>query len=151
MTRIKCPSEDWDTHTEQEEREACPHDSELLEKLDAYGHITYAVGFSDEDEDEDTGRGDWLACFDFYIHEDPDGVLRIAYHVVVDSDSGGFIDTPESGVVSVEQAPFNLPAQYLDVGMGFGTVWTDQELADAQACNERWNADISKAITKKGQ
>jgi hypothetical protein len=128
MTRIECPSEAWDRYCEDEERANTPTDDELTEQLDAYGHLTWVVGYSDEwTEDEVCGcvstwkggklvsgpeieggkcakcgkredRGDWLACFDFKTFDHPDDGLVIAYHVVVNSDSGGFIETCDSGV-----------------------------------------------------
>ena len=48
MTRIECPSESWDRHCEDEERSNTPTDNELIEQLDAYGHLTWVVGYSDE-------------------------------------------------------------------------------------------------------
>lgn len=53
------------------------------DKLDAYGHLTWTVG-----------NEDWIACFD---------ARRVAngieYHVVVNCESGGFIDTLEHRIV----------------------------------------------------
>lgn len=51
--------------------------------LDAFGHLTWTVG-----------NNDWIACFD--AERTPEG---IAYHVVVNCESGGFVDTLESGTV----------------------------------------------------
>ena len=58
-------------------------------ELDAYGHLTWTVGDSD-----------WLACLDVDIS--PCGRFY-AYHVVVDCESGGFTDTPESGRGPIEE------------------------------------------------
>ena len=44
MTRIECPSEAWDRYCEDEERANTPTDDELIEQLDAYGHLTWVVG-----------------------------------------------------------------------------------------------------------
>ena len=57
--------------------------------LDAYGHLTWTVGDSD-----------WIACFD--VDVSPCGRFY-AYEVVVDCDSGGFTDTPESGRGPIEE------------------------------------------------
>jgi hypothetical protein len=76
------PDEPWDV----------PTDEELLASLDAYGHLTYVTGFSDEwneDVSEDSDRGDWLACFDFKAWKHPSRGVLVAFHVVVNSDSGG--------------------------------------------------------------
>jgi hypothetical protein len=57
-------------------------------ELDAYGHLNWTVG-----------NEDWTACFD---------AIRVGgsvkYHVVVNCESGGFIDTIETGEHPVERA-----------------------------------------------
>lgn len=63
-------------------------------KLDAYGHLEWTVG-----------NEDWIACLDAILSPDRRNVL---YHVVVDSDSGGFTDTIEEGDVPVEDAVAHL-------------------------------------------
>ena len=176
---IECPSKAWDRHCEDEERAAFPSDEELLEQLDAYGHLTYVIGWSDEWSDDKicicptvwrrgkpvekpgfeaglcvkcTGRedrGDWLACFDFIVHTDSDGMTKVAYHVVVNSDSSGFIDEVESDVVVAKGPPFNLPSRYLDIGLDQDVSWTDEEVKDAVACNKKWNEDLAAAIKEE--
>ena len=176
MSRIRCPSEDWDTHCEQGERAMYPSDEELLKKLDAYGHLGYVVGFSDEWSEDNIcdcptvwepgkpvdkpeykddactkcggreNRGDWLACFDYFVHTDPDGVTKVAYHVVVNSDSGGFIDTLDQGVVKADKAPHDIVYYWMDVGMSNDTAWTEQEYADAIKCDKRWRKDLADSI-----
>lgn len=72
-----------------------PSDSEMLERLDAYGHLAYTVG-----------NEDWVACADFIVYIHPDhklGDILVAYHVVVDCESGGFIDTMSSGVLAADE------------------------------------------------
>lgn len=54
-----------------------------MSDLDAYGHLTWTVG-----------NDDWIACFD--ARRTPEG---IEYHVVVDCESGGFVDTLEHRTV----------------------------------------------------
>jgi hypothetical protein len=56
--------------------------------LDAYGHMEWTVG-----------NEDWIACFDAIRTAD-----GIAYHVVVDCESGGWIDTLDSGTIAVDDA-----------------------------------------------
>ena len=59
-------------------------------ELDAYGHLNWTVG-----------NDDWSACFDAILSEDR---LKVRYHVVVNCESGGFVDTIESGEVAIDQA-----------------------------------------------
>jgi len=172
-----CPSKDWDTYCEQQERAECPADEELIAHLDAYGHLSWVVGFSDEwpepgdnvcgcptiwrpnqpveKPEYDDGactscggrenRGDWLACFDFKAHEHPARGWLLAYHVIINSDSGGFVETVESAVVPLADAPLNLPDEYTDIGMQQGEQWTEKEIHEANEANERWNAAITAA------
>jgi len=76
---------EWEDYIKDEERKLMPSNDEMLSELDAYGHLNWTVG-----------NEDWLACFDAVRHDD-----RIAYHVVVDCESGGFTDTLEKGVIPV--------------------------------------------------
>lgn len=131
------------------------NETEAVNSLDAYGHLTYTLGFSDEGNDdvpEDSDRGDWLACFDFVVFTE-NGKVKVAYHAVVNSDSGGFIDTVEKGVVDADNAPFGLPETYLDCGFDQGAEWTEQEQTDAQECIAKWKLDLQAAIDdeKAGQ
>ena len=178
MSRIECPSEAWDRYIDGEERIAFPDDVWIFEnKLDAYGHMTWTVGFSDECSDDNIcdcptilgsskpvekpeydndgactkcagreNRGDWLACFDFHVFTDPDGTVKVAYHVLVNSDSGGFIDLGEESIVSADKAPINLPDYWASIGMEHGTMWTEEERCAADGCNERWNKALKSAI-----
>jgi hypothetical protein len=171
MTRIECPSEAWDRECEQEERANTPTNGELIEELDAYGHLTWVVGFNDEWAEDPRcecpkfeaceglvplckscahpeHRGDWFACFDFKISNHVEKGLVIAYHAVVNSDSGGFIDTGESGVVPLSKAPFNLPDYWASIGMDDGTPWTVDECKAVEICNDRWNKDLISEIAR---
>ena len=78
-------------------------DEELLKRCDAYGHLTWTLG-----------NDDWMACFDAVREGD-----RIAYHAVVNCESGGFIDTVEKGVVPVSEAEklIELPSSFIDAGI----------------------------------
>lgn len=60
------------------------------DELDAYGHLTWTVG-----------NEDWIACFDAILSPDRTKVL---YHVVVNCESGGFVDTIESGECDLASA-----------------------------------------------
>lgn len=91
--------------TADEERLA-EFETALRETLDAYGHLTWTVG-----------NEDWLACADASVGRF-DGDLYLAWHVVVDCESGGFTDTLESGFLKIEpgcKAPFGVLAHFLDI------------------------------------
>jgi hypothetical protein len=142
--------------------------------LDAYGHLSYVVGWSDEwredvteleviakaasgdltDEeieneaqDVDMGdRGDWLACVDIDRRGD-----WVGYHVVVNSDSGGFIDTIEQGVLTVAEARDQLPGlleTYDDVGsehlVNDGQWYTKEERGECLAAVKRWKQHVEE-------
>ena len=148
MTRIKCPSEDWDSYCAQQERAEFPNDEERLKLLDAYGHLRWVVGFGGDEDENGWYQGDWLACFDFHVDIDPSGRVSVAYHVVVNSDSGGFIETAESGVVSADKAPLGLVGYWTGIGMETAT-WTEQEIAAAHECDRRWRSALSAAISQE--
>lgn len=137
----ECPSRSWEQNTKNEERAHTPTDEEMLEELDAYGHLTWTVGFDNDD-------GDWLACFDFNVVNHPERGLLIAYHTVVNSDSGGFIDTLERLVVEEEAAPFNLPDYWTSIGMESGDDWSDDDIAEATRTNEKWNKALADEIKR---
>lgn len=59
-------------------------DADDLE-LDAYGHMAWTVG-----------NDDWIACFDARRNGD-----RIEYHIVVNCESGGFVDMLEHDSVPI--------------------------------------------------
>jgi hypothetical protein len=135
---MKCPSESWEGY--EAGQNGVPTDDELLAKLDAYGHLTWCVGVGEEDND-------WMACFDFLVVDCPERGLLIAYHVVVNSESGGFIDCPEQGVVEATKPPFDLPTYWRDLGveMADGQV-TEREIAEAEQCQASWAASLASAI-----
>ncbi len=141
MTRIECPSEAWDRYLDGEELAHCPTDADMLDGLDAYGHLTWCVGY-DVDDDHD---GDWIACFDFEVFDHPERGVLVAYHTVVNSDSGGFVDTLESGVVEADKAPLNLPDYWASIGQEHGG-WTDADCEDASRVNAEWNKALRAAI-----
>jgi hypothetical protein len=111
-----------------------------LSELDAYGHLTWCVGFNSEE-------GDWLACFDFDVIRDEDGKRWVVYQTTVNSDSGGFIDTPESCIVEIDSAPFDLPYYWMWISLdGHGEQWTDEEIAEAAKINEKWNLALQDSV-----
>jgi len=116
-----------------------------LRELDAYGHLTWSVGFDSPD------GGDWLACFDFDVVRDADGKRWIVYQTVVNSDSGGFVDTLESCVVEIDQAPVNLPDYWAGISQdGHGESWTDVEIEEASKINANWNMTLRRHISDPG-
>jgi hypothetical protein len=141
-------SRTWEQHIKDEDRAHCPTDEEMLKGLDSYGHLTWVVGYNGEcDEDESLDRGDWLACFDFEVFDHPERGKLVAYHTVVNSDSGGFIDTIERCVVEASKAPFNLPDYWLSIGMDHGTEsWTDEDIEEASKANTSWNDALREAL-----
>jgi hypothetical protein len=128
----------WKTRAPEDEY---PNDGEgssdnLLERLDAYGHLTWTLG-----------DDDWMACFDAVREGD-----FIAYHVVVNCESGGFIDTIEKGVAKVDEAGFliNLPSTYVDAGReNHLDARRKRELVGRFAyrdCEKRWARHIKQLI-----
>jgi len=111
-------------------------------ELDAYGHLAWTVG------DEN-----WIACLDYDIS--PDG-KRYAYHVVVNCESGGFIDTLETGEGPIAELGNirGLAGYWLDVYHDAGAPdegeHTDEELAEIDADNQRqvlsWEEAIDRAM-----
>lgn len=76
----------------------------LLDTLDGCGHGNWSVG-----------NEDWIAYADASTGLF-DGKLYLAHHVVVDCESGGFVDTIETRVVEVrgDRPPLGILSQYLD-------------------------------------
>jgi len=143
----QCPSEAWIASEQDRESAENASDQERLAALDAYGHLAYTVGYGNEDDANWETRGDMLWCFDFSIWDDIDRGIVIAYHVVVNSESGSFIETQESAVVPVSEAPYNLPERCVDRSLSADDQWTQAELTQAQDTNQRWNASLLRAIT----
>lgn len=106
------------------------------DKLDAYGHLSWVVG-----------NDDWIACFD--ARRVPDG---IEYHVVVDCESGGFIDTPEHATVPATEGGIRnllgLPGYWASICMdnypdddAYGPIeWED--------CANRWEAHVRSLLAQ---
>ena len=137
---IECPSKAWDRYESAQEAQY-QTDDDLLEALDAYEHLTWTVGFDSEE------YGDWLACFDFKVFDHPDRGVLVAYHVVVNSDSGGFTDTVESCVVGADKAPTDLPNYWTDIAVEHGGM-SESDLNDASKINANWNEALALAINQ---
>lgn len=80
-----------------------PSDEEMLDSLDAYGHLRFTVGETYAgDEDRDS-----LTClaFDWNVFAHPEhrlGDLIVAYEVVIDDEVTGNTDTVESGLFCID-------------------------------------------------
>lgn len=119
-------------------------EAEMLNELDAYGHLTWTMGDLD-----------WMACFDARRFGD-----QIAYHAVVNCESGHWIDTIEKGVVPVAEAAqlFGLPERFVDAGYEghMMTLEANQRLPRDQrtplgrfawrACDRSWQRHIKQLI-----
>lgn len=142
-------------------------------KLDAYGHLSYVVGFNTDDDEESVPEmlllakademtdeeieaaqvgprdcGDWIACVDFDRQGD-----YVGYHVVVNSDSGGFIDTLDQGVYMLEDARKHLPGlleTWDDVAsehlVEAGHWYTPEEIEENRRAIERWKTALKEAL-----
>ena len=147
MSSDYCPSKKWDKYIKESERAEYPSDEELIEELDAYGHSKWVIGWGEEGDE----RGDWRAYFDFFIHTNPDGDTKIAVQTVYNSESGGFIHATNR-VVPVDKAwqIFNLPNYEMSLDMDMAeSMWTDEEIKEAEECNERWNKSLKESIDKE--
>lgn len=121
--------------------------------IDAYGHMSYGVGFwQTDDEQYDEERGDWQAYADFDADSHPDFV---AYHVVYNTESGGAIETIEEGVLSREEAELKLPSllsYFRDVAADHadatGHWFTDDEDKQNDEVIAKWEAAVAKALLK---
>jgi membrane-bound lytic murein transglycosylase MltF len=122
----------WEQYTRDEERAHTPSNNEMLEELDAYGHLNWTVG-----------NEDWIACFDAIRHDD-----RIAYHVVIDCESGGFTDTLESGVIDIANTNAienlrHLPSYWADICSEQYLGKDDQfGFVDWEKCNRDWQQHL---------
>ena len=142
-------------------------------QLDAYGHLNYVVGYSDEcveeipdmmwvalaaklDEEEyenlkrsqNREMGDWLACADFQVFNG-----YVGWHVVVNSDSAGYIETIAQGVYTIEDARRELPGLLdrmddicRDMLIEEGAWLTPSEIEDNKKSIERWKRDVKEAL-----
>ena len=147
----ECPSIAAALYFRDEEFTNCPSDDDLLKQLDAYGHLNFVTGWSDEfneDVPADSNRGDWLACFDYHVHECPDRGLIIAYHVVENSDSCGYIQESEKGVIIASKVDsiLGLVQRWTDSGVDIAAendaFWTQAEMGAATTASDKWKESI---------
>jgi hypothetical protein len=105
------------------------HNEQAFKQLDAYGHLEWTVG------DEN-----YLCCFDAGLA--PNG---IAYHVVIDCESGGWIDTVEKAIVPLDKAEElkRLPWRYADVCAENEVV---TEITDIEECAKQWIKHIDSLV-----
>ena len=129
----------WKTRAPEDEY---PHeDCDEPVALDAYGHLTWTLG-----------DNDWMACFDAVRVDD-----QIHYHVVVNCESGGWIDTLETGVVPVAEAEklISLPSQYVDSAIeNHLNARRKREPVGRLAyrdCEKRWARHIKQLIKEQSQ
>jgi hypothetical protein len=104
----------------------------LMGTLDGYGHMNWTVG-----------NEDWVACADASLGRFR-GRLFLAWHVVVDCESGGWIDTIEKGTVEITPEitpPAGILSQYLDNCMEF---YIDKQNDDPD--NEGLQIDVDRCL-----
>jgi hypothetical protein len=143
--------------------------------LDAYGHLSWGVGYNDEydpepipamvvvakaaAEDLDEEQIEQLSlfprnCGDWTAWVDADRIGDwVGYHVVIDSDAGGMTDTIESGVMSLKDARRELPFLldgYRDTASEYlvakGTWFTPSEVADDLRTIQRWKDHLNDLL-----
>jgi len=88
-----------------DEAELAEFESALRDTLDGYGHMNWTVG-----------NEDWVACADASLGRFK-GRLFLAYHVVVDCESGGFTDTLDRGFEEIlpgSEPPKGILSNWLD-------------------------------------
>ena len=141
--------------------------------LDAYEHLSWGIGFCDENDPEEINPlqllaqsegmsdeeieeaqmfprtcGDWSAWLDFDRKGD-----WVGFHVVVNSDSGGFIETGQKGVMPLEQARKELPGlidtfhdQASDRLSFLGEWFTREEIEDNEKTIKRWKQVVKERL-----
>lgn len=156
MVTTQCPSVAAERYLRDEEVTSSPSDDDLLKQLDAYGHLNFVTGWSDEwsesSEDSNSNRGDWLACFDYLVHECPDRGTVIAYHVVENSDSCGYIQESEKGVIIASKVDsiLGLVQRWTDRGVDIAAEndasWTQAEMGAATTASEKWQESLRSSL-----
>ena len=144
-------------------------------KLDAYGHLSWGVGYNDECdpepapamvvvakaaagemEEEEIEQASFFPrdCGDWSAWADVDRIGDwVGYHVVVDSDSGGMTDTMESGVLSLKDARRELPFLldgFRDIAsehlVAQGTWFTEEETKEDLKTIQRWKDHLKEIL-----
>lgn len=110
--------------------------------LAAYGHLNYTVG------DED-----FVVCADFIVFRRvSDGVLRIAWELVV--DSGNDVSKVDSGVFNVNHMRADYYETWCPLWDGADIVIeneVDYDPADLEATCARWVRDLRAEISRVGE
>ena len=70
----------------------------------------------------------------------------MAYHVVVNSESGGFIDTLEARVVPLREAPFGLLDRWRDIGAGQFSRIKRSEDRENEKASKAFDAALLRAV-----
>lgn len=108
-------------------------------ELDAYGHLTWTLGDLD-----------WMACFDAVRVG-----TEIHWHVVVNCESGGWIDTLETGAARVDDSKamaqlIELPGRYVDSAIENHLMARQQREPVGRlayrACEKAWAKHIRQLI-----
>ena len=136
----------WEDYLAGQEAAAAPTYTEVLEDLDAYGHMTYCFGFGEEGDE----RGDWSAYLDFKVFTDCDGVVVVGYHAVVNSESGGFIETIIEDVGSLKEA-IHMADEVLDIALSGQETATEREIQEAIDCANRWKKDLTRCFNRHSE
>ena len=135
-------------------------EEQVFPHLDAYGHLEYTASFGNEWDEDWEDHGDLLLAADFFAFNTSDldqggdqlggdlyagfPKVMVAYHVVVNSESGGFIETTDQAIVPASKAPFDLVLALGD--MGGDIPMTEDEWKAIEAANKRWNRDLAIGI-----
>lgn len=117
--------------------------------LDAFGHLSWGVGYFDDAAPEE--RGDWTAWADCDAQHG-----WVGYHVVIDSDSGGFCDgSLDMGVMAPDEAEAELPGlldKWLDVAsehLGASGHWfTETETEENQRAIADWRGKVAEVVAE---
>ena len=126
-----------------------------LSELNAYGSLHYVMGWDNFNEltpEDNYERGDLMYALDFKVFEDEDGEVAVAVHAVVNSDSGGYIDTLQEQVYvgdSLDNAK-NFAEHYadelLEAAMVNDVSLTNVELREMEGTVKAWAIDVNEAI-----
>lgn len=112
-------------------------------ELDAFGHLNWTVG-----------NEDWIACFDAILSPDR---RSVRYHVVVDCESGSFVDTIESGEKPIDgavRALSGMPDYWIGIcyehymGEDTETEGSPYYISDesTKSCKEDWKRHLESLV-----
>jgi len=106
----------------------------ILRDLDPYGSLEYTIGYDNND-------GDWTACFDYEIVRHHTKGVLVLYKIVVDSDSGGFIETADQGESAFIFAK-NIIEDWTGIGQELDGPWSEEDIQQAVETSNRWKRDM---------